>query len=137
MKLVAETIEVDLPALAARFGRRLSDVGVPVTPERSVRFAEALTLVRPVSRRRLYWTARAALLSDPSQRPAFDRVFDEVFGSRSGERPTADVPPSDRPHAPRETADMPSPADLDSRGAIGSPTARIRFPLRCAARRSR
>jgi hypothetical protein len=100
-----ETIELDLPALAARFGRRLSEAGVPVTPERSVRFAESLTLVRPVSRRRLYWTARAALVSDRSQVKAFDAVFREVFGSRIGEPDTA--PESPRPDvadAPREPA---------------------------------
>jgi hypothetical protein len=82
MTLTVETIEIDLPALAARFGRRLSDAGLPVTPERSARFADALAVVRPIARRRLYWTARTVLVSDPSQVKAFDAVFGEVFGSR-------------------------------------------------------
>ena len=124
MSLVAETIEVDLPALAARFGRRLSDVGVPVTPDRSVRFAEALTLVRPVSRRRLYWTARAALLSDPSQRPAFDRVFGEVFGSRLD---APDAPQADSArevaHADPGSADAPPLVDAAAT-ASGAPASR-------------
>ncbi len=47
---VAE-LELDLPALAAAFGRRLHAAGVPVTAERSARFAEALALTRPVARR--------------------------------------------------------------------------------------
>jgi uncharacterized protein with von Willebrand factor type A (vWA) domain len=105
-----ETVELDLPALGARFGRRLADAGVPVTPERSARFADALALTRPVARRRLYWTARAALVSDPSQVRAFDRVFHEVFGSRiGGDAPQHGVDPD----APRE----PAPADARPPGA--------------------
>ena len=61
---------------AAARGRRAGDA------ERSARFAQALALVRPISRRRLYWTARAALVSDPAQVTAFDAVFAAVFGSR-------------------------------------------------------
>ena len=55
---------------------------MPVTPGRSADFARALTLVRPLSRRRLYWTARAVFVSDPAQGRAFDAVFFSVFGSR-------------------------------------------------------
>jgi uncharacterized protein with von Willebrand factor type A (vWA) domain len=66
--------------LVTAFGRRLHEAGVPVTPERSARFADALSLTQPVSRTRLYWTARAVLVSDPAQVRAFDRVFFEVFG---------------------------------------------------------
>ena len=111
MKL--ETVHLDLPALAASFGRRLSDAGVPVTPDRSARFAQALTLVRPVARGRLYWTARTALVTDRSQVKAFDGVFREVFGSRLSEpnAPEADAPPAD---APRE------PAPPDARDPSGS-----------------
>jgi uncharacterized protein with von Willebrand factor type A (vWA) domain len=79
------TVELDLAALAAAFGRRLHDAGVPVTPERAARFAEALTIVRPVARRRLYWTARATLVSDATQVRTFDAVFAEVFGTREGD----------------------------------------------------
>jgi uncharacterized protein len=79
-----ETIHLDLPALAGAFGRRLHDAGVPVTPARATDLARSLALVRPISRRRLYWTARAVLVSDPAQVRAFDRVFFEVFGG--GER---------------------------------------------------
>jgi hypothetical protein len=52
-----------------------------VEPERGARFAAALALVRPVARRRLYWTARAVFVSDPSQVRIFDHVFAEVFGA--------------------------------------------------------
>ena len=77
-----ETVWLDLPALAGAFSRRLHDAGVPSGPEQSVHLARALTLVRPVSRRRLYWTARAVFVSDPSQVKAFDAVFADVFGRR-------------------------------------------------------
>ena len=80
MKL--ETVELDLAPLVSAFGRRLHEAGVPVTPERSARLAAALTLTRPVARTRLYWTARAVLVSDQAQVGAFDREFFSVFGSR-------------------------------------------------------
>jgi uncharacterized protein with von Willebrand factor type A (vWA) domain len=80
-----ETIELDLPPLAGALSRRLHDAGVPVTPARSADFARALALVRPISRRRLYWTARAVLVSDPAQVKAFDAVFFSVFSERDDE----------------------------------------------------
>jgi uncharacterized protein with von Willebrand factor type A (vWA) domain len=76
-----ETIHLDLPAVAGAFTRRLHDAGLPVTAARSADLARALALVRPVSRRRLYWTARAVLVSDPAQVAVFDSVFWSVFGS--------------------------------------------------------
>jgi uncharacterized protein with von Willebrand factor type A (vWA) domain len=84
---VIDTVVLDLPPLVAALGRRLHDAGVPVTPARSADLARALTLVRPVSRRRLYWTARAVLVSDPAQLKAFDAVFWEIFGSGAPEEP--------------------------------------------------
>jgi uncharacterized protein len=52
---------------------------VPVTPERSARFARSLALLPPVSRDRLYWTARAVFVSSHTEAEAFDRVFGVVF----------------------------------------------------------
>jgi uncharacterized protein with von Willebrand factor type A (vWA) domain len=78
-----ETIVLDLPAVTGAFGRRLRNAGLAVTPQRAAEFARALDLVKPVSRRRLYWTARAVFVSDSAQVKAFDRVFFSVFG---GER---------------------------------------------------
>ena len=107
-----ETIELDLPPLVAALSRRLHDAGVPITPGRSVDFAEALTLVRPISRRRLYWTARAVYVSDPSQVKAFDAVFFSVFGDRaesdhddSDERRTVAAPPDVRPRPERQASE--------------------------------
>ena len=77
-----ETIVLDLPPLVTALSRRLHDRGVPITPGRAADFARALTLVRPVARRRLYWTARSVFVSDPAQVEAFDEVFFSLFGSR-------------------------------------------------------
>ena len=57
-----------------------------MTPERAAAFARALALVRPVSRRRLYWTARSVFVSDQAHVEAFDRVFFAVFGEAGAER---------------------------------------------------
>lgn len=84
-----ETIELDLPALAGGFGHRLHEAGVPVSAERSARFARALALVAPVARRRLYWTARAVFISDLTQVRAFDAVFGAVFGAGGTPSPPA------------------------------------------------
>ena len=107
-----ETIELDLPAVTTAFGRRLHEEGVPVTAERTAAFARSLTLVAPISRRRLYWTARAVLVSDQSQVKPFDSVFFAVFGSPGAverrpdledlqSEPTGAV---DRPRSERHTA---------------------------------
>jgi uncharacterized protein len=105
-----ETIHLDLPALAATLSRRLHDGGVPVTPSRSADFARALALVRPITRRRLYWTARAVFVSDPAHAGAFDGVFFSVFGGRDGVEElesdvrTAGLPPDDRPRSEHDAA---------------------------------
>jgi len=106
-----ETIELDLPLLAGTLNRSLHDAGLPVTPARSVEFARALDLVRPVARRRLYWTARSVFVTDPVQVAAFDAVFASVFGGAPlGEEfdpedaRTVAAPPDDRPAAEHDTA---------------------------------
>jgi uncharacterized protein with von Willebrand factor type A (vWA) domain len=96
------TEDIELAPLVAAFGRRLRDAGLPVTPERSARFAAALALTRPIARTRLYWTARAVLVSEPSQVKAFDAVFFAVFG---GERP------SGRPASPEDLQTAPTRDD--------------------------
>jgi uncharacterized protein with von Willebrand factor type A (vWA) domain len=113
-----ETIDLDLPPLAGALSRRLHDVGVPTTPARSADFARSLTLVRPITRRRLYWTARAVFVSDQAQVKAFDAVFFSVFGNRAAgeefdleDARTVASPPDDRPKSehkasPRDTAEQ-------------------------------
>ena len=111
-----ETIELDLPPLAGALSRRLRAAGLPVTPERSAAFARALTVVRPLTRRRLYWTARGVFVSDRAQVAAFDAIFLAIFGDR------ADKPAADQEDAPaaaaaqdRPQADRPGvPGELDA-----------------------
>jgi uncharacterized protein with von Willebrand factor type A (vWA) domain len=119
-----ETIGLDLPALAGAFARRLHDAGVPVTPERIARFAEALALVRPVARRRLYWTARAVFVSDATQIKAFDAVFREVFGSQlAASTPHPDhVEPAPSPD--RSGTERTETAGSDVAGGVGAPAPR-------------
>jgi uncharacterized protein with von Willebrand factor type A (vWA) domain len=74
-------LEIDLPQLSVAFARRLQAAGVAVPAERPARFAEAMTLVLPESRRRLYFTARAAFVADSTELTAFNRVFAELFGA--------------------------------------------------------
>ncbi len=74
-----ELDRIDLPGLAAALGQRLRAAGVPVTPERSARFARSVALVAPQRRSDLYWTARAVFVSSQAQLPTFDRVFAAVF----------------------------------------------------------
>jgi uncharacterized protein with von Willebrand factor type A (vWA) domain len=101
-----ETVHLDLPALAGAFSRRLHAAGLPVSAERAAAFAHALALVRPVARRRLYWTARSVFVSDRGQVKAFDAVFAEVFGGRLGA--AADVPEaSDHVRPAPERSDVP------------------------------
>jgi uncharacterized protein len=116
-----ETIELDLPPLVGALSRRLHDAGLPVTPERSIDFARALRLVRPISRRRLYWTARSVFVSDQAQVKAFDAVFFSVFGDRDrGEDSdpedarTVAAPPDDRPKSDH-TVSRRDPGEQDPR----------------------
>jgi uncharacterized protein len=76
---VLELDRIDLPALATALGQRLRAAGVPTTPERASRFAQAVALVAPVRRAELYWTARSVFVSSQTQLPTFDRVFAAVF----------------------------------------------------------
>jgi uncharacterized protein len=125
-----ETIHLDLPALCGAFGRRLHAAGLPVTAERAAAFAHALTLTRPVSRRRLYWTARGVFVTDRAQVRVFDAVFREVFGAAPAsaapevppetEVPTEPAPPDERAATERPRAT----AGLDLAGVAASPTGR-------------
>jgi hypothetical protein len=123
-----ETIQLDLPALVGAFSRRLHDAGVPMTPARSADFARALTLARPMTRRRLYWSARALAVSDPAQVKAFDAVFFSVFGARTDgqefdaqDAQTVATPPDERAKTDRVGA--PPHADAQDRAASASSTA--------------
>ena len=68
-----------LAQICAAFGHLLHRSGIPVTPERSVRFASVIELAQPTQLDELYWLARVTLLSDIRQVEVFDRVFQQVF----------------------------------------------------------
>jgi uncharacterized protein len=132
-----ETIHLDLPALAGALGQRLRDVGVPVTPERSADFARALTLVRPQSRRRLYWTARSMFVTDESHAPAFDAVFRSIFGGASR---IETAPPDDAETVPAPADERPISDDTGSsrRRTQERPPATVRSsPSRASDRKDR
>ena len=119
----------DLAGLAAALGRRLRDAGLPVTHERSARFARATALVAPQTRTELYWTARAVFVSSEVQLPTFDRVFAAVFDPRlepDEDRGDPYSPPLDSPASERPPSSRSRSADRDA-GDVGvrglSPTA--------------
>jgi len=124
-----ETVELDLPPLVAAFSARLHDAGLPATPERSADFARALTLTRPVARRRLYWTARAMYVVDRAQVAAFDEVFAAVFGGRAAEplqAPAGETAPAPADERPPELDHGDSTApERDERGASADVLAAI------------
>jgi hypothetical protein len=123
--LRVRTLGLDVPAVAGAFSRRLHDAGLPVTAERAAWFAEALGVVEPVARRRLYWTARGVFVTGHDQVRAFDAVFREVFDSvRAPEGAPdastdpdapAELPPSDEPRRSSEGAGVaPAPGAAPS-----------------------
>jgi len=114
--------ELDLPALAAALGRRLRRAGLPVTPERSARFARALSLAPPASRSRVYWTARAVFVSSREEVEAFDRVFAAVFDGR--------IDPADA----RGDPNAPAPPGAEAGKRAPSPGARSAAPAPGALR---
>ncbi|MCW2954207.1 MAG: hypothetical protein JWQ48_3377, partial [Conexibacter sp.] len=79
MRSASPAERIDLPAFASAFGRAVHDAGIPSTPERAVRFAQALALAPPRTPARLYWTARTVFVSAHDQLATFDRVFAAIF----------------------------------------------------------
>jgi uncharacterized protein len=109
---------VDIATVAATFGDQLHAAGVPVSPERSGRFAAAIGLTAPATYEDLYWTARVTLISGHEQLAAFDRVFTHVFGELADQADSRGDPGA----AAASSTPMPrSTESSDSRsGASGS-----------------
>jgi uncharacterized protein len=116
-----DLVELDLAPVVATFGRRLREAGLPTTPEHAARFAAALNLTKPVSRTRLYWTARAVFVSDQAQAKLFDRVFFSVFGHRLADAEpaaagdTRPAPSDDRPATARGEGGTPGGVTVSGR----------------------
>ncbi len=79
MAEVSAAPDIRLSEVIAAFGHLLHAAGVPVTPERSGRFAEVVMLAQPQSLTELAALGRVTLLSTHDQIEIFDRVFGEVF----------------------------------------------------------
>jgi uncharacterized protein with von Willebrand factor type A (vWA) domain len=97
----------DVAATAAAFGVALHAAGLPVGPDRCERLAQAVMVMNASSLAELRSCALATMVSDPSQLPAFDRVFAAIFG---GPSPLRALLPPVRPARPRSGADSPPPA---------------------------
>ena len=123
---------VEAAALAVGFSAALRRAGLPSSPDRAARLAEALRLVPPSERDALYWTCRVVLVSAREQVPVFDAVFDAVFagtldpadfrgdqnappsiGSEPRTRPTA---ADQRPTSSADQALLPQPPALTPGG---------------------
>jgi uncharacterized protein len=61
--------------MVVTLSRALRDAGLPVTPDRSVVAAEALTVLRPRTRNQVYWATRTSLVASHEQVAIFNRVF--------------------------------------------------------------
>jgi uncharacterized protein with von Willebrand factor type A (vWA) domain len=97
----------DLAGVCARFTERLRTAGVPVTGERAGRWAAAVGLAGPSTRRELYWLGRVTLLSSPAQTGVYDREFAAVFG---GGAPAPEDPAAWRgPHPPAAAPPVAAP----------------------------
>lgn len=110
----------DVAGLASVFGAALRNAGIPAGPDRSQRFADALTVTGTTSVEGVHACALATMVSDPSQIPTFERVFNAVF-SPAPPRPGMPQPPV---IGPPQEALPDSPADLapSSAGASADDT---------------
>jgi len=86
--------------LASVFGAALRNAGIPAGPDRSQRFADALTVMGDTSIDGVHACALATMISDPSQIATFERVFAAVF------KPAPAMPPLPQPPVigPRQEA---------------------------------
>ena len=107
---------IELAAVAAAFGHRLHDSGVPVTPQQSARFGSAVLLAQPKEFDELYWLGRVTLLTGHDQVGTYDRVFRHIFqglidiaemgGQQSVQSTSSMQPPGDRrDDAPENTVE--------------------------------
>jgi uncharacterized protein len=71
---------VDLAAFAVALVARLRGAGVRVSASGPASLVQALRQLAPHSRSELYWAARLTLVNRADDLPAFDVVFDAVFG---------------------------------------------------------
>jgi len=123
-------VQADLADVVAAFGHRLHAAGVPVTPERMARFAEAVLLAGPRTVPEAYWLGRVTLLSGQGQIAVYDRLFDQYFrgyvdlveqtrsapGNMSSPLTAGDRAPSVRPAETSASPIMSATPELDALG---------------------
>ncbi|MEI8058175.1 MAG: VWA domain-containing protein [Actinomycetes bacterium] len=121
----------DLADITAAFGHLLHAAGVPVTPERSARFAQVVLLAEPQNLRELAALGKTTLVSTRDHIEIFDRVFAHVFAGMAdvadyrGNAPESPIP------APSTAApqDEKQPGDSQREGASEStPTGSAGIP---------
>jgi uncharacterized protein with von Willebrand factor type A (vWA) domain len=120
--MTADGPAVDLAAVAGGLGQLLHRAGLPVTPERSGRFAAAVRAATPADVDALYWLARVTLVTDLAELPTFDAVFGQVFRGyvdvADSRGDTAQVAPGRAPTPPARTSEGAARSTADgSRGA--------------------
>ena len=103
----------DLASLAARFAARLRVEGLPAGPERSARFAQAVTLTDPRTTKDLYWCGLATLVADPAEIATFDRVFAIVFEGFPDASDAASAGSRTGPPAPSAPADLSTVVEVE------------------------
>lgn len=100
-----------LPDLSAAFGHALHARGIPVSPERSARFAECINLAQPTTTHEVYWLGRVALVSSHAQLAAYDAAFDAFF---RGQFSIADSLPQEEAEAGSSTSSAEEPEQPDA-----------------------
>jgi len=108
----------DLAEVSARFGAALRQAGLPVGPGRCERFAAAVTVARPRTRRALYLCALSTLVSSKEHGEVLRRVFDQVFEGLGelSQLAGGSGPAGGSPGAPAVS----SPEDLLARAALAA-----------------
>lgn len=116
----------DLASLVASFGRELRRAGIPVTPERGARFADAILLAGPSTTDELFWLGRTTLLTGRDHYESYARVFDRVFRGILGSPHSLAAPPMEQSgvSGPGEPAVVPGiredPSSSHSRPSPGT-----------------
>jgi uncharacterized protein with von Willebrand factor type A (vWA) domain len=122
----------DVAGLASAFGACLRAAGIPAGPDRSVRFAEALTVMRASTREEFRACALATMVWDPGQLDTFERVFASVFGAGIPGRPRPAVVAPRQGMAADPSAE-PAPAEPAGQEGTGLPPLLREVPADAAA----
>ncbi|HEY0938380.1 MAG TPA: VWA domain-containing protein [Trebonia sp.] len=106
----------DYAAVAALLAAALRGAGLPAGPDRAERLARALTVMRATAVAELRVCALATMVSAPGQLDAFERVFNELFGSSPPvpRRPPVTAP---QPNMVAESAERADGDEADTPGA--------------------